>query len=170
MILYVSIFIRCILSIQTSAQHNENESRQEQQAAGAAAPDDEPRRDLPTQIIMARILMLCFLAEHNLSFNLADHMCDLFQAMFPDSAIASGLSMRRTSATEMAKKFCLFLNDDLVVRLRKNKFSIIIDETTDSAHLKSLTIVVKFYDQDDGFIKTKMLELIDIYMMIITMM
>ena len=50
-----------------------------------------------------------------------------------------------------------------MVRLRQNKFSIIIDETTDTAKIKSLTIIVKFYDEYDGDIKTKMMELINLY-------
>ena len=151
-----------LISIQTSYKHIENVQRQQ----SAQAPlDDEPMQELNItgQIIMARILLLCFLAEHNLALSTADHMCDLFKRMFPDSNIAKGLHMKRTTATEQAHKFSSFITDGLVVRLKQNKFSLIIDETTDTSKIKSLAIIAKFYDEHDGDIKTRMLDLIDLY-------
>lgn len=53
------------------------------------------------QIKLATIMMICFLAEHNLTFLIADHLTDLCKAMFPDSAIAQGLHLKRTKCTEL---------------------------------------------------------------------
>lgn len=53
------------------------------------------------QIKLATIMMICFLAEHNLPFLIADHLTDLCKAMFPDSAIAQGLHLKRTKCTEL---------------------------------------------------------------------
>ena len=119
--------------------------------------------DLNLQIRMATVLMLCFIAEHNLPFMIMDHFSDLCKVMFPDSPIAQGIHMKRTKASEMAKKLGSAITEDLVDRLRKNPFSVIIDETTDVSRTKVLTVVVKFYDMEDGYIKTKMLDLVDTY-------
>lgn len=70
---------------------------------------------------MAHILLICFIAEHNLPFLLANHMTDLCKAMFPDSAIANGLHMKRTKCTDVAKKTGHVISDNLVKDLQQNK-------------------------------------------------
>lgn len=39
-------------------------------------------------VALAKILLICFIAEHNLPFSIVDHMINLCKVMFPDSAIA----------------------------------------------------------------------------------
>ncbi|CAG5028480.1 unnamed protein product [Parnassius apollo] len=53
-----------------------------------------------TQIIAktGEIKMACFIAEHNLFFNIASHLNKLICAVCPDSKIAEQLSMSRTKA------------------------------------------------------------------------
>lgn len=137
-------------------------------AASCARPSDNSQQDegphdLRTQINLAKILIICFIADHNLPFLLVDHLTDLCKNMFPDSAIAQGLHMKRTKCTEVAKKVGCVISEDLVKQLRQNKFSVIIDESTDVSATKCVTIIVKFYDSEKGKIVTKMLDLISVY-------
>lgn len=44
------------------------------------------------------IKMACFIADHNLSFNVASHLTKLIRAVCPDSKVAEELSMNRTKA------------------------------------------------------------------------
>ncbi|XP_037789956.1 uncharacterized protein LOC119585357 [Penaeus monodon] len=104
------------------------------------------------QIKLATIIMICFLAEHNLPFLIADHLTDLW-----------GLHLKRTKCTELTKNLGTCIADDLVLKLGKYKFSIIIDESTDVSTTKCLTVLVKFFDLEEGKLKTRMLDLIDIY-------
>ncbi|KAG7175295.1 hypothetical protein Hamer_G001348, partial [Homarus americanus] len=41
--------------------------------------------------------------EHNLPFTTADHLVDLMKRMFPDSAIAQDMNMKRTKCTEVMR-------------------------------------------------------------------
>ena len=135
---------------------------QEEQQDQHPEPVQEPP-NLQSQVKMATILMICFIAEHNLPFMIADHLTELCKVMFPDSAIAQSIHMKRTKCTELTKKIAAATTDDLVTRLRKNHFSVIIDETTDISKTKCLTVVVKYYDTDEQYIKTRMLDLINIF-------
>ncbi|XP_064095595.1 uncharacterized protein LOC135207687 [Macrobrachium nipponense] len=83
--------------------------------------------------------------------------------MFPDSVIAQGLEMKRTKCTEIAKNLGTCMTNDLFEKLKSNLFSIIIDESTDVTASKFLTIIVKYFDFKNCTIKTRMLDLIDIY-------
>ena len=136
--------------------------------AQAPEPADNyvaPNVTLQGQVKVATILMIAFLAEHNLPFLLMDHFPDLCRKMFPDSNIARNLHMRRTKATELTLKFGATIAEDLAEKLRRHPFSIIIDETTDTSKTKSLAIIVKFFDTDagEGYIKTRLLDLLDVY-------
>lgn len=47
--------------------------------------------------------------------------------------------------------------------MRDNKFSIIIDETTDISTCKSCAVVVKLFNKVSGKIETKFLDLLPVY-------
>ena len=112
---------------------------------------------------MAQILLIAFIAEHNLAISIVEHLTELLKIMFPDSRIASGLQMRRTKCTDLAKKLSNVISMNLAYKLQTNPFSIIIDETTDNSKMKCLSVLVKFFDNIDGYIKTKILELVNVY-------
>ena len=132
-----------------------------------AQADEQQQQPLPQNlegsIKLATILMITFIAEHNLPFMIADHFTNLCKEMFPDSAVAQGLHMKRTKCTEMTHKLGNKIKEDLAAKLRKNKFSVIIDESTDTSKTKCLSVIVKFLDSEDGYIKTRMLSLMDTY-------
>ena len=119
--------------------------------------------NLEAQIKSATIAMVGFISEHDLPFSIADHLTDLCKSMFPDSRIAQGIHMKRTKCTELTTKLAATVAEELASKLRKMPFSIIIDESTDHSKTKTMCIIVKFYDIDDGYIKTRMLDLVDIY-------
>ncbi|XP_066962132.1 zinc finger protein 862-like [Macrobrachium rosenbergii] len=90
-------------------------------------------------------------------------MVNLCKSMFPDSAIAQAMSMKRTKCTDLTKALGTCISNELVSKLRINKFSVIIDETTDVSSTKCLIILVKFFDQEAKLMKTGLLQLIDVY-------
>lgn len=111
----------------------------------------------------ATILMICFIAEHNLPFTLSDHMVELCKVMFPDSAIAQGTCMKRTKCSDVAKTLGTCIASALVTKLKKYEFSVIVDESTDVSSTKCLCVIVKYFDIDARTINTEILELIDVY-------
>lgn len=55
------------------------------------------------------------------------------------------------------------MTDELVKKLRANTFFIIVEETTDIATNKACTVVVNYLDTVTNTIKTRHLELFDVY-------
>lgn len=94
-------------------------------------------------VALAKILLICFIAEHNLPFSTADHMIDLCKVMFPDSTIAQGMCMKKTKCTELTITLSKCVTNELVRNLQKYKFSVIVDESTDVSTTKCLTVIVK---------------------------
>ncbi|CAG9773288.1 unnamed protein product [Ceutorhynchus assimilis] len=92
-------------------------------------------------------LKLCgFLAEHNIAFLANDHLVPLLQDCFPDSNILKN------------NEFC-----DLVNTLKKVKFSILVDESTDIAAIKTMAICVRYYCESQKAVKTSFLSLMQVF-------
>lgn len=100
------------------------------------------------QLVKQAELKICaFLHEHNLPFLLADHLTKFIPSICPDSSIAKDINCSRTKATYITNN-CLNMEQMEVISglLKKCKFSLIIDETTDVSTQKSLALVVRYYD------------------------
>lgn len=152
----------------TSAVHkkmmDEMERQEEQEDQERPSQQEEGLPSyIKTRVAYAIILFTCFIAEHNLPFLIADHAISVMKAMFPDSQIAQALSIHRTKCSEVVQLLGQFFKDKTVQQLRENKFSVIIDETTDMSTTKSCTIIVRFHDNDTNLIETKFLDLIDVH-------
>jgi hypothetical protein len=52
--------------------------------------------DLHNKVAKAELVLTLFMAEHNTPFLRADHLVDCLKKMFPDSAIAQKMSLKRT--------------------------------------------------------------------------
>ena len=77
--------------------------------------------------------MAVFVSEHNLSFHIMDHLSDL-PKLCPNSKIASKVKCKRTKTKcIVTKALAPHFHETLVVNLKKEHFSMIIDETTDIA-------------------------------------
>ncbi|CAG9822240.1 unnamed protein product [Phaedon cochleariae] len=103
------------------------------------------------QVKRAELKICAFLHEHNLPFLLADHLPKFIRSICPDSDIAKNINCSRTKATYSTNE-CINLEqlEYLSNILKKNKFSLLIDETTDISTEKSLAMVIRFYN---GYIK-----------------
>ena len=105
--------------------------------------------------------MAAFVVEHHLSFKSMDHLSDLISDIFPDSTIAKEFTSKRTKTRSiikhvLANKF----RSEIEETLRTTKFSIIIDETTDSTK-KLLAVVVRFFSDCENRLKCQFLKLIE---------
>ena len=102
------------------------------------------------QVKSAEIKMAAFIAEHNLPFSVMNHLSDLVKELFPDSAIVSKFSSKHKKTrcivtNVLAKEF----KTSIIETLKKIKFSIIIDETTDIASKKQLALVVRYFSAQE---------------------
>ena len=86
--------------------------------------------------IHAEVLLINFIIQHNISFLTADHLAQLYDAMFPDLNIAKKFSCRRT------KTMCLLNNalnlkikSDLVENMAEIPYALVNDGSSDCVYI-----------------------------------
>jgi hypothetical protein len=95
------------------------------------------------------------MVEHDLSFNIADHASKLFQSMFPDSAIARQFTCSRTKATAIVTQTLEPKQRQHVIdMMKKNPYSIMMDETTDCGTQKQTAILARYCDPATGKVES----------------
>lgn len=111
----------------------------------------------------AEIKMSSFFAEHNVAFHTADHLIPLLKECFPDSKIAKGMQLKRQKCVQIVKNVIgKEERDEIIDVIRKNNFSILVDESTDISDKKSLCLLVRFVCPVSGLVQTRLLELISV--------
>lgn len=94
---------------------------------------------------------------------MCDDMMELHKRMFPDSEIAAAMALKRKKCTTLVQQLGDFVGGRLASKLKENKFSIIIDESTDCSVEKACAIIVKYFDKATNMIKTAMLDIVNVY-------
>lgn len=112
----------------------------------------------------AEIKLCGLLASNNLPFLLMDTLTPLLKTIFPDSAIAQNLNLKRYKATNIVCESLgkIFL-DDIYETLRQPGvfFSIILDETTDISIKKQCAFSVIYYDMKNNIVKNCFFDLVE---------
>ena len=100
-----------------------------------------------------------FIAEHNLSFNISGDLTKMIQSLYLDQEVVQKMSCSRTKCRSIIVNVSgRFSFECLIDKLRENKFSIIIDESTDISSVKCLAIVIRMFVENkvqDEFLCTK---------------
>lgn len=109
----------------------------------------------------AELKLAAFFASNNVAFRLIDQLEPILKEIFADSKTCQGLSLKQTKCTELIRNvLCKKETNDLVSDLKKTRFSILIDESTDIGDSKCLAVLVRYSKL--GKIKTRLLELIQV--------
>lgn len=117
-----------------------------------------------TKIKKAEIKLGMFIPEHNLSFNLAGDLVDLVKNISSDldQNEIKNIICNRTKCTKIVTN--VIGEDDfdrIIADIKRTKFSLIVDESTDISCKKSLAIVVR-YVCDDYIVRDQFLSLINV--------
>lgn len=112
----------------------------------------------------SEIKLAAFVAEHRISHNVMNHLSDLLPKLFPDSNIAKAMKIKPTKLQATINN-CIGAAEkgEMVNDLKSQKFSILIDESTDIAVVKTLAIVVRYYDTNFGKIISRFWDLIQLF-------
>lgn len=90
------------------------------------------------------IKLCAFIAEHNISLKILDHLTPLIQNSVTDSDIVKNMQLKSTKGIAIIKNVLGSTEKRrLQIKLKHNPFSILIDECTDIAAVKSLCIIVR---------------------------
>ena len=121
----------------------------------------EPRLD--EKIARAELGLVAFMAEHGTPFLQADHLIDCCKKIFPDSAIAQKMTLKRSKAAYvMQHGIAHHERQDIISICKSKKFSILIDESTDVSTSQMLAIVVRYLDVEKCAVVDSLLDLIEV--------
>ena len=99
---------------------------------------------LKQKVLKAELQNTALIAEHNLAFNLADHLVKMEKSSFDDSKISPEIQCGRLKTSGLMRNvFGAQQFENIVNALKVSKFSICVDESTDVSQRKILSIVVR---------------------------
>ncbi|XP_046972275.1 zinc finger protein 862 [Vanessa cardui] len=115
-------------------------------------------------IKISTLKLAAFVAEHNISSNTMNHLTDLIPQLCPDSKIAKCLKLKRTKVQAVINN-CIGATEkqSLIKDLQVQKFSILIDESTDISVIKTVAIVVRYFDTEKGQVMSRFWDLIQLF-------
>lgn len=101
-------------------------------------------KQLEKKVKEADLRIAGFVAEHNLPILLMDHFWELLGAICSDSLIAKNIKCGRTNIKSILTNVTgETARDHICFLMNINKFSIIVDESTDRSCIKNLAVVVR---------------------------
>lgn len=109
-------------------------------------------------------ISLCgFIAEHNIPYRAVDHLSKLLKNKIPDSKLVKYINLGRTKARGIITNVIGTTHkDELSEKLKRSKFSVLVDESTDIATVKQMCVVIRFFDSERLKIETYFWELVPV--------
>ena len=117
-------------------------------------------QEITRRVIVAETLFANMVAEHNLSFSLADHFTKVVKRMFPDSETVKKFLCGRQKTTMIVRSaIAPERNKAVIEHCKTSRFSLMTDESNDSSAAKNLVILVRYFDNDAGKAVTRFLDM-----------
>ena len=121
---------------------------------GATATADVPA-SMTDRVTDLKIRVCSFIAEFDLSFTIAQPLVTLCKKLAEDRPALAHLSVSRQHASYLLTHGISPEFKKLSEKLHHTMFSLNIDEATDKSMDKILNVLVRFYDEDAGSVKTQ---------------
>lgn len=121
-------------------------------------------KKLEDQTYRAELKMAMFIAEHNIPFNVLEHLPQLIKSCCPDSLIFSNVTCGRTKATNLLKHV---IAPENVASIQSDlsdgitPYSLIIDETTDISTKKVMAVIIRYFRNNNEKVIDRFLELVE---------
>jgi hypothetical protein len=126
----------------------------------AAESEALEKQRLALKVARAEARLCAWAAAHNVPFNELDHLIEILAEIFDDSKVANSIRLKRTKATYITVHgLGREESEDLVTRMKKDFFSIAIDESTDVSVVKSLALMVRMLNREKKDIEECLLTL-----------
>ena len=116
------------------------------------------------KVTSAELMMSQFITAHNLPFQAADHLSDLFTSMFPDSRIATDFRCKHTKTKAIiCDALDPHLKEPILELAKAAPFNLLCDESNERGdQVKLLTILVRLYDPAGGMVVTRHIDTVGI--------
>lgn len=105
---------------------------------------------------MAEIRIAAFIAEHNIAITAVDHLVALIKNLQLNEDSIKQLTCNRNKCTALINNIIGESSfESLLNNLRNQKFSLLVDESTDHSTIKNLAVVVRInnnFNMSDNFL------------------
>ena len=107
-------------------------------------------------------IKLCsFIAEKNLPISIVEDLLPLLKDLFPSDEALRQVTLGKQKATNLIRQVLGFYSiQECVAKLKANKFSLIIDETTDRSTTSQLAILEVYFDEKNFKLETVLIDLV----------
>ena len=107
------------------------------------------------------IKICSFIVENSLSISIVERFLPLLRDLFPSDETLRQVTLGKQKATNVIRQVLGFYSIKLCVsKLKANKFSLIIDETTDRSTTSQLAIVGVYFDDTSYKLETILIDLV----------
>lgn len=115
------------------------------------------------EVAKAEFLLSRFMSDHGMPFSQADHLVAVLKRMFPDSAIAKHMSVKRTNSHVMQQSIAYEEREFITRICQENRFSlIIVDESVDIPVSQTLALMVRYFDKKRVMITDALLDTVEV--------
>ena len=116
------------------------------------------RKDIDPSI-SAEVKMVMLLVQHNIFFNVSDHLTAIIKQEFKESNAAQKFSCSRTKTAVIVNCLGDHYFDSLVKEMQELPFSIMLDASNDNGLAKMYPITVRIFDINDSRVMTKLIDM-----------
>ena len=152
-----------LLSHKTSSKHAKNMASRKTATVIDKFVTKKKEPDLKDKVHKAELKLTAFMAEHDMPFSQTDHLLPLLKKMFPDSDIAQNMTLKKTKASYVMQDSIAWEESREIAKLcQENKFSLLIDESTDVSVSQNLAVVVRFFDRKKTKVTDALLDIVEV--------
>ena len=121
------------------------------------------RNSFENQRKVIEVKLCAFIAEHNLPISLVESFVELLKSLFPDDKPLARVRLGKQKATNVIRQVLGFdYIREATKLLRAQRFSTIIDETTDVSTRKQLAIMACYFDTKCFQSKQILLDMVEV--------
>ena len=154
---------KCSLSCAKTALSRHKENKKHKSLCGIKKASSSITALLGTGEKSTQIeIKLCsFIAEKNLPISIVEDLVPLLRNIFPSDEALCGVKLGKQKATNIIRQVLGFYAiKECVAKLKANKFSLIINETTDLSTTSQLAIIGTFFDENNFKLETILIDFI----------
>lgn len=123
---------------------------------GATSTTTEVQASFADRVCDLKVRICSFIAEHDLSFTVAQPLVNLMQSVFKDKSALSRLSVSNAHASYLCTHgIAAHWKNELSTKLKTKMFSLNADEATDGNMDRILNVLVRYFDEDIGKVATQ---------------
>lgn len=156
-------YCQCSLSCAKTALVRHKENKKHRSLCGIKEKSQSITSMLHSQSKAARIeIKICsFIAEKNLPISIVEDLVPFLKNLFPSDEALKEVKLGKQKATNLIRQVLGFYSiQECVTKLKSNKFSLIIDETTDLSTTSQLAILGVFFNEQEFRLEIILIDLV----------